>query len=67
MGIEEGQAVRLCTLLTLIGTCRLIGVDPYRYMEWALTRVVPHRDNRGIVPADLVPAAYKAAQQAGAQ
>lgn len=63
---EEG-AVRLCTLLTLIGTCRLLGVDPYDYLVWALTRCVPHRDNRGLVAADLVPAAYKAAQEAGAQ
>jgi len=63
----EDGAVRLCTLLTLIGTCRLIGVDPYSYLEWALSRIVPHRDNRGLVAADLVPAAYKAAQQAGAQ
>ena len=32
-----------------------------------LTRVVPHRDNRGLVAADLMPSAYKAAQQTGAQ
>jgi transposase len=63
---EEG-AVRLCTLLTLIGTCRLLGVEPFGYLEWALARCVPHRDNRGLTAADLVPAAYKAAQQAGAQ
>jgi transposase len=60
-------AVRLCTLLTLIGTCRLLGIEPFGYLEWAMTRCVPHRDNRGLVAADLVPAAYKAAQQAEAQ
>ena len=60
-------AVRLCTLLTLIGTCRLLGIEPFGYLEWALSRCVPHRDNRGLVAADLVPAAYKAAQQAQAQ
>jgi len=64
-GGEDG-AVRLCTLLTLICTCRLVGVDPYNYLEWALTRVVPHRSNRGLVSSDLTPHAYKAAQQAGA-
>ena len=60
-GGEEG-AVRLCTALTLIATCRLIGVNPYDYLVWALTRVVPHRSNRGLTAADLTPAAYKAAQ-----
>ena len=31
-GGEEG-AVRLCTLLTLIGACRLLGLDPFAYLE----------------------------------
>lgn len=31
-GGEDG-ALRLCTLLTLIRTCRLLGVDPYGYRE----------------------------------
>ena len=61
-GIEG--AVRVATLLTLINTSRLIGVDPYGYLEWALTRVVPHRTNRGLTASDLTPAAYKAAQKA---
>jgi len=61
-GIEG--AVRVATLLTLIHTSRLIGVDPYAYLEWALTRVVPHSTNRGLTASDLTPAAYKAAQQA---
>jgi len=56
-------AVRLCTLLTLIGTCRLLGVEPFAYLEWALTRCVPHSENRGLTAADLTPAAYKADQQ----
>ena len=60
-------AVRLCTLLTLIATCRLIKVDPYRYLEWAMTRVVAHPTNRGLVPSDLTPAAYKATQKGDAQ
>lgn len=56
-------AKRLCTLLTLVHTCRLIKVDPYHYVEWALSKVVPHRLNRGLTPDDLTPAAYKAAQK----
>ena len=65
-GGREG-AVRLCTLLTLIGTCRLIRVDPYEYLVWALSRSVAHRSNRGLTAADLTPAAYKAAQQRDAE
>lgn len=65
-GGVEG-AVRLCTLFTLIGTCRLLGVDPFTYLEWALTRAVPHPGNRGLVASDLTPAAYKASQQQAAQ
>jgi len=64
-GGVEG-AVRVATLLTLINTSRLIGVDPYKYLVWAMTRVVPHSSNRGLAPVDLTPAAYKAAQQAAA-
>lgn len=56
-GGEDG-AVRLCTVFTLIHTCRLLGVDPYDYLVWALTRVVPHPDNRGLTPVDLTPAAF---------
>ncbi len=65
-GGEEG-AVRLCTLLTLINTCRLLEVEPYAYLVWALERVVPHKDNRGFVASDLTPAAYKAAQESDAE
>jgi transposase len=61
-GGEEG-AVRLCTVFTLVGTCRLLGVDAFDYLEWALSRLVPHPDNRGLVASDLTPAAYKALQQ----
>lgn len=60
-------AKRLCTLLTLIGTARQTGVDPYCYMEWALERSVAHRANRGLTASNLTPAAYKSAQQARAQ
>ena len=63
---EEG-ARRLCTLLTLINTCARLGVEPYGYLVWAMTRVVPHPNNRGLTTTDLTPAAYKAGQQGGAQ
>lgn len=62
-GGPEG-AVRVCTVLTLVQTCRLIGVDPFEYLEWALTHIVPHPDNRGLAAVDLTPSAYKRAQQA---
>jgi transposase len=61
-GITGAQ--RLCTLFTLIGTCRELGVEPHGYLEWALTRIVPHSANRGLRASDLTPAAYQAAQQA---
>ncbi len=57
-------AVRVCTVLTLVQTCRLLGADPFAYLEWALTRVVPHPDNRGLAAVDLTPSAYQRAQQA---
>ena len=65
-GGVEG-AVRLCTLLTLIGTCRLHGIEPFAYIAWALACSVPHRENRGLTAADLTPQAYEKTQQAGAQ
>lgn len=61
----EAGAQRLCTVLTLIGTCRALGVDAYSYLVWALTRVVAHPDNRGLVESDLTPAAYKEAVEQG--
>jgi len=61
-GGDEG-ARRLCTLLTLVHTARQLRVDPFHYLEWALTRAVPHSTNRGLTPADLTPAAYQAAQK----
>ncbi len=57
---------RYCVPWTLIGTCRRIGIEPFAYPEWALTRVVPHPDNRDLRAADLTPNAYKARQQAAA-
>lgn len=58
-GGEEG-AVRVCTLFTLIHTCRLHGIEPYEYLVWALERSVPHRTNRSFAAVDLTPMAYAA-------
>jgi transposase len=65
-GGDEG-ARRQCTLLTLVHTARQLRVDPFHYLEWALTRVVPHSTNRGLTPADLTPAACQATQERRAQ
>ncbi|RME27382.1 MAG: hypothetical protein D6798_04685 [Deltaproteobacteria bacterium] len=51
---------RLCTSLTRVRTCRLLGVDAYDYLAWALSKVVPHPDNRGLSATDLTPAAFAA-------
>ena len=66
-GGEQG-ARRVAAVLSLIETCKLIRVDACAYLEWALSRVVAHDDNRRFKPTDLTPAAYKKArQQMGAQ
>lgn len=65
-GGEDG-AVRLTSLLTLITTARLLGLNPYEYLRWAMAGCVPHSTNRGRRPADLTPAAYKAAQDEDAR
>ncbi|MCP4240439.1 MAG: IS66 family transposase [bacterium] len=59
VGGVEG-AIRLAVMMTLIGTSRLVGVDPYQYLVWALRRIVPHPTNRGYTAADLMPHQYKA-------
>jgi hypothetical protein len=59
----ENGARRVCTLLSLFETCKLLRLDPYEYLVWALSRVVPHPDNRGIHATDLTPAAYQKARQ----
>ena len=63
----EAGARAVCNVLSLIETAKLIGVDGYAYLVWALDRVVIHPDNRGLTAADLTPAAYKQSlQKAGA-
>jgi len=50
---------QLCGLLSITQTCRLLNVDPYEYLVWALPKLVAHKDNRGRKIADLTPAAYR--------
>jgi hypothetical protein len=63
----EESARGLCVALTLTQTCRLLGVNPYETLVWALELVVPLPDNSGFKAHDLVPAAYKALQQREAE
>ena len=49
----------LCSALSAVQTCRVLGVDPYAYLVWVLPQLVPHSDNRGRDIATLTPAAYK--------
>lgn len=66
-GGEEG-ARRVAAVLSLIETCKLLGVEACAYLAWALSRVVTHPDNRGFKSGDLTPAAYKKTlQKMGAQ
>ena len=69
---SDSGADRGATMLTMINTCRLIGVDAETYIVWALDRMAERRVLRerladlGGGPAppirydDLTPAAYKA-------
>jgi transposase len=58
---------QLCARLTLIHTCRRIGVNSIDYMTWAFQRSVPHADNRCYRSSDLTPSKFKAYLQAQAQ
>ena len=59
----EAGAKRLCIVLSLVETCRLLGVDACGYLGWALERVIVHPDNRGRRAIDLLPHAYQALQK----
>jgi len=50
---------RLCAMLSVLQTCRLLQLDPYEYLVWVLPKLVTHPDNRGRSIVDLTPAAYK--------
>lgn len=48
-------ARRVCAVLSLIETCKLLRVDACADLAWALRRLVPHPDNRGFQTRDLTP------------
>lgn len=59
-GSPEGGH-RTATLLGIVATCRLLGVDPLRYVVWAFQRLGTARKTFGSPSAkSLTPAAYKA-------
>lgn len=59
-GSHEG-AKRSAVIYSLIGTCRLIGVEPFAYLRDVLARVADHPVKQ---IAELTPAAYQAASPA---
>jgi hypothetical protein len=44
--------------ISIVATCRAIGVDPLAYLSWAFTRLGTHRELYGLTAAELTPAAY---------
>lgn len=56
-GSHEG-AKRSAVIYSLIGTCRLLGVEPLAYLRDVLSRIADHPVKR---IAELTPAAYQAA------
>lgn len=56
---NNAAARRTAVLYTLIGSCRLVGIDPYAYLVDVLERVSDHPASR---IAELTPAAWAAAR-----
>ena len=52
------HVARLCGLLSVLQTCRLLGLAPYEYLVWMLPRTV----TRGYKTDQLTPAAFKRLQ-----
>ncbi len=59
---SEGSGHRTATLLTLVESCKLQGLDPYGYLRDVLVRV--HVQAAGKI-AELTPRRWKAARDAG--
>jgi transposase len=53
---------RAATLYSLIGTCHLVGVEPFAYLRDILARIPSHPNRRLL---ELTPRGWKAAQAAG--
>ena len=57
-GSTEG-AHRACILLSIIATCRALGVPAQAYLAWAFDRLGTHRDVFGLKLEGMTPAAFK--------
>jgi len=46
---------RSAVIYTIIGTCRLVGVDPFAYLEWVLPKLAAAKSNdtAGLLPHDF--------------
>ena len=58
-GSTEG-AHRACVILSLIATCRGLGVPVHAYLSWAFERLGTHRDVFNLPLEAMTPAAFKA-------
>ncbi len=63
-GSSEG-AHRAATLLGVVATARNVGVDVEKYLCWVFERRGTWKDRYALTAADLTPAAYKRACEAG--
>lgn len=57
---SDGGGEHWAVIASLIGTCKLIGVEPHAYLADVITRIVNGHPNSQI--GDLLPWAYPAAQ-----
>lgn len=58
---SDGGAEHWATIASLIETCKLIGVEPFRYLADVITRIVDGHPNSRL--DDLLPWAYDAAPE----
>ena len=58
---SDGGAEHWAVIASLIETCKLIGVEPYRYLADVITRIVNGHRNSGL--DELLPWAYPAAPE----
>jgi transposase len=59
---SEAAGHRTATLITLVETCKLQGLDPFAYLKDVLVRIGVYGEARA---AELTPRAWKAARDAG--
>ena len=58
---SEDSAHNLAVLMGLAANCRLQGIEPQNYLAWAIERRGTWRDQYGLHPQELTPAAYELA------